>query len=110
MPRTLKELADLYWENAKELQDKLEKKMREGRKITYIEFEQFKDACILLTQYPTPYDLYKKLKEIASQFSGCVRCKHSIPCPQYPADLYCRYCELKLSQGTCNKFEEFEDL
>jgi len=98
----LDRLAKMYYENAKRIVKEIKENIHHG-KVTYNDYKLLRTASYLVSLGVE--GIKQELIKLAKSCSGCVACKHSIPCPQNPCDLTCRYCELGLSQNKCNKFE-----
>ena len=97
MPRNLNELAEMYLKIYKRI---LERAQSDPESVRY---DLVKAAYV----YSERKVLVEKLRELA-KMGGCVSCAHSIPCGTWPLP-ECRWCELGLSQDTCNRWERIQE-
>jgi len=91
--KTLEELAEEYLRAYGEI---LERAREDPEGVRY---ELVRAALV----YSDRRVLVERLRELA-RMGGCVSCAHSVPCGTWPLP-ECRWCELGLSQDTCNRWE-----
>jgi hypothetical protein len=97
MPKNLSELAEMYLKTYKRILERAQSDPESAR------YDLVKAAYV----YSDRKVLVEKLRELA-KMGGCVSCAHSIPCGTWPLP-ECRWCELGLSQDTCNRWERIQE-
>jgi len=97
MPKNLNELAEMYLKVYGEI---LERAREDPGSVRY---DLVKAAFV----YSDRSALMGRLRELA-KIGGCVSCAHSVPCGTWPLP-ECRWCELGLSQDTCNRWERIQE-
>jgi hypothetical protein len=97
MPRNLSELAEMYLKAYGRI---LERAREDPESVRY---ELVRAAHV----YSDRRVLVERLRELA-KMGGCVSCAHSVPCGTWPLP-ECRWCELGLSQDTCNRWEKIQE-
>jgi len=114
----LRELARAYLENCDYVTDlamDLEKAEEEGYCVDEVA-DAMKWVCFLKSM--SEEELVRYLRELAKRYPGtCISCRHSrafrpgeVSCLEVLVNPHVRACELGLAQGTCGRYEPFEEV